>query len=46
MASGPRYAGTISDADRPDIEIVEGGPREKPQRPKLDDMLDSVIVSE
>ncbi len=46
MASRPRSAGTISDEDMPEIEIIEGGPREKPKRPKLDDMLDSVIVSE
>lgn len=44
--SRPRSAGTISDEGMPDIEAVEGGPRERPQRPKLDDMLDSVIVSE
>ncbi len=44
----PRSAGHISDDGIPDIEVVEGGPApgEKPKRPKLDDMLDSVIVSE
>ena len=46
--SRPRSAGYISDEGVPDIEVVEGGlpPGEKPKRPKLDDMLDSVIVSE
>ncbi len=46
--SRPRSAGPISDEGAPDIEVVEGGlpPGEKPKRPKLDDMLDSVIVSE
>jgi hypothetical protein len=46
--SRPRSAGHISDEGVPDIEVVEGGlpPGEKPKRPKLDDMLDSVIVSE
>ncbi len=44
----PRSAGQISDEGVPDIEVVEGGlaPGEKPKRPKLDDMLDSIIVSE
>lgn len=45
----PRSAGNISDEGMPDIQIVEGsplGPGEKPKRPKLDDMLDSIIVSE
>lgn len=42
----PRSAGFISDDNVPQIEIVEGGPIERPQRPKLDVMLDSVIVSE
>ena len=41
-----RSAGQISDIGTPSIEIVEGAPREKPKRPKLDDMLDSIIVSE
>ncbi|MHA1291736.1 MAG: hypothetical protein ACTSQJ_03595 [Promethearchaeota archaeon] len=45
-SSGPKYAGNISDEGVPDIEIVEGAPGEKPKRPKLDDMLDSIIVSE
>ena len=44
-APAPRSAGQISD-DVPDIQVVEGGPREKPERPKLDDMLDSIIVCE
>ncbi|MHA1146941.1 MAG: hypothetical protein ACTSR8_01720 [Promethearchaeota archaeon] len=45
----PRSAGNISDEGMPDIQIVEGSPLdpgEKPKRPKLDDMLDSIIVSE
>ena len=44
--SRPRSGGTISDEGVPDIEIVEGGPQERPSRPKLDDMIDSIIVSE
>ena len=46
--SRPRSAGNISDEGAPDIDVVEGGlpPGEKPKRPKLDDMLDSIIVSE
>ena len=49
IASAPsrlRSSGTISDDDVPDIEIVEGGPQDRPSRPKLDDMIDSIIVSE
>jgi len=44
----PRSAGFISDEGVPDIEVVDGGasPGERPRRPKLDEMLDSVIVSE
>jgi hypothetical protein len=42
----PRSAGHISDTGIPDIDVVEGVPGERPKRPKLDDMLDSVIVSE
>ena len=44
----PSYAGHISDEDIPNIDVVAGGsaPGEKPKRPKLDDMLDSIIVSE
>jgi hypothetical protein len=41
----PRSGGQISD-DIPEIRVVEGAPREKPERPKLDDMLDSIIVCE
>ena len=41
-----RSAGHISDAGRPEIEIVGNIPGERPKRPKLDDMLDSIIVSE
>ncbi|MHA1310313.1 MAG: hypothetical protein ACTSQO_05215 [Candidatus Helarchaeota archaeon] len=41
----PRSGGQISD-DIPEIKIVEGAPREKAERPKLDDMLDSIIVCE
>ncbi len=41
-----RSGGPIVDDKAPSIQVVEGGPREKPKRPKLDDMLDSVIVSE
>ncbi len=44
--SRPRSGGVISDDDIPEIELIEGGPQEKPQRPKLDDMIDSIIVSE
>ncbi|MBD3229645.1 MAG: hypothetical protein GF329_15800 [Candidatus Lokiarchaeota archaeon] len=40
-----RSGGQIMD-EAPDIQIVEGTSGEKPERPKLDDMLDSVIVSE
>ena len=42
----PRSAGTIYDDGVPEIEIVEGVPQERPSRPKLDDMIDSIIVSE
>lgn len=42
----PRSAGTIYDDGVPEIEIVEGAPQERPSRPKLDDMIDSIIVSE
>lgn len=45
-APAPRSAGNISDDAAPEIDVVEGGEREKPKRPKLDDMLDNVIVSE
>jgi len=41
-----RSAGHISDAGRPEIEIVGNVPGERPKRPKLDDMLDSIVVSE
>jgi len=43
-----RSAGPISETDIPDIDVVAGGlaPGEKPKRPKLDDMLNSIIVSE
>jgi len=41
-----RSAGHISDADRPAIEIVGAVKGEKPKRPKLDDMLDSIVVSD
>ncbi|MHA1147772.1 MAG: hypothetical protein ACTSR8_05965 [Promethearchaeota archaeon] len=41
-----RSAGQISDFDKPNIEVIQGAPTEKPKRPKLDDMLDSIIVSE
>ncbi|MHA1264580.1 MAG: hypothetical protein ACTSRS_05015 [Candidatus Helarchaeota archaeon] len=46
-ASGPRArsGGTISD-DVPDIKVVAAAPGERAPRPKLDDMLDSIIVSE
>jgi len=43
--SRPHSGGTISD-DAPDIQIVATAPTEKPERPKLDDMLDSIIVCE
>ena len=48
IASAPRArsGGAISDDAIPDIEVVAGAPGEKPKRPKLDDMLDSIIVSE
>ena len=44
----PMSAGYISEDYVPDIDVVAGGlaPGEKPKRPKLDDMLDSIIVSE
>ncbi len=43
-----RSAGPISETDIPDIDVIAGGlaPGEKPKRPKLDEMLDSIIVSE
>lgn len=46
-ASGPRAhsGGTISD-DVPDIKVVAAAPGERAARPKLADMLDSIIVSE
>lgn len=37
--------GTISD-DAPDIQVVAAAPGERQQRPKLDDMIDSIVVSE
>ncbi|NVM52505.1 MAG: hypothetical protein HWN66_02295 [Candidatus Helarchaeota archaeon] len=40
-----RSGGAISD-DVPDIKIVAAAPGERAPRPKLDDMLDSIIVSE
>lgn len=40
----PRSAGTLSDENAPDIDMVATAPGEKPKRPKLDDMLSSVIV--
>ncbi len=49
VASAPvplRSSSNISDDDVPDIEIVESEPQERPSRPKLDDMIDSIIVSE
>jgi len=47
LPSGPRAhsGGTISDAV-PDIKVVAGAIGERAARPKLDDMLDSIIVSE
>ncbi|MGV9171490.1 MAG: hypothetical protein ACOC35_02820 [Promethearchaeia archaeon] len=45
-APPPRSAGKISDARAPEVDVIEGGEKEKPKRPKLDDMLDNVIVSE
>ena len=46
ISSRPRSTGVISDDGIPDIEIVEGKPGERPSRPKLDDMINSIIVSE
>ncbi len=45
--SGPRAhsGGAITD-DVPDIKVVAAAPGEKVERPKLDDMLDSIIVSD
>ncbi len=44
--SRPHSGGTISD-DVPDIKVVgPASPGERAPRPKLDDMLDSIIVSE
>ncbi|MHA1378319.1 MAG: hypothetical protein ACTSRG_08045 [Candidatus Helarchaeota archaeon] len=37
--------GSISD-DVPDIQVVAAAPGERQQRPKLDDMIDSIVVSE
>ncbi|TFF90243.1 MAG: hypothetical protein EU548_04015 [Promethearchaeota archaeon] len=47
--SQPRSGGPISDDGVPDIQIAEGADLskgEKPKRPKLDDMLNNIIVSE
>lgn len=45
-ASRPHSGGTISD-DAPLVQAVgPAGPEDRQKRPKLDDMLDSIIVSE
>jgi hypothetical protein len=47
LPASPRAhsGGTISD-DVPDIQVVAAAPGEKQARPKLDDMIDSIVVCE